>query len=143
MITKPYMLLVLLNLAGVLMAFWRMQHGPANEVLTVWVSLIWVLYNMIILGGAVAVSVEARQIREAHRVEIAMPAAIAREDGHMLPCTLRDYSDGGVGLEMREPDALRENEKCGCCCVVDSRSSASRARCSVSLATGLACVSIN
>jgi cellulose synthase (UDP-forming) len=66
---------------------------------------------MIILGGAVAVSVEARQIREAHRVEIAMPAAIAREDGHMLPCTLRDYSDGGVGLEMREPDALRENEK--------------------------------
>ena len=110
-ITKPYMLLVLLNLAGVLMAFWRMQHGPANEVLTVWVSLIWVLYNMIILGGAVAVSVEARQIREAHRVEIAMPAAIAREDGHMLPCTLRDYSDGGVGLEMREPDALRENEK--------------------------------
>lgn len=106
-ITKPYMLLVLLNLAGVLMAFWRMQHGPANEVLTVWVSLIWVLYNMIILGGAVAVSVEARQIREAHRVEIAMPAAIAREDGHMLPCTLRDYSDGGVGLEMREPDALR------------------------------------
>ncbi|MEN4518768.1 UDP-forming cellulose synthase catalytic subunit [Pantoea agglomerans] len=110
-ITKPYMLLVLLNLAGVLMAFWRMQHGPANEVLTVWVSLIWVLYNMIILGGAVAVSVEARQIREAHRVEIAMPAAIAREDGHMLPCTLRDYSDGGVGLEMREPDALQENEK--------------------------------
>jgi len=110
-ITKPYMLLVLLNVAGVLMAFWRMQHGPANEILTVCVSLIWVIYNMIILGGAVAVSVEARQIREAHRVEIAMPAAIAREDGHMLPCTLRDYSDGGVGLELREPDALRENEK--------------------------------
>ncbi|MGK3144018.1 UDP-forming cellulose synthase catalytic subunit [Pantoea sp. C2G6] len=110
-ITRPYMLLVLLNLAGVGMAFWRMQYGPANEVLTVWVSLIWVLYNMVILGGAVAVSVEARQIREAHRVEIAMPAAIARENGHMLPCTLRDYSDGGVGLALREPDALQENEK--------------------------------
>ncbi|MGD9426597.1 UDP-forming cellulose synthase catalytic subunit [Pantoea sp. NSTU24] len=110
-ITRPYMMLVLLNLAGVVMAFWRMQHGPANEVLTVWVSLVWVLYNMVILGGAVAVSVEARQIREAHRVEIAMPAAISRENGHMLPCTLRDYSDGGVGLELREPDALREGEK--------------------------------
>jgi len=110
-ITRPYMLLVLLNLAGVVMAFWRMQHGPANEVLTVWVSLIWVIYNMVILGGAVAVSVEARQIREAHRVEIAMPAAIARENGHMQPCTLRDYSDGGVGLALREPDALQENEK--------------------------------
>ena len=109
-ITKPYMMLVLLNIAGIGMAFWRMAYGPANEMLTIWVSLVWVLYNMIILGGAVAVSVEARQIREAHRVEIAMPAAIAREDGHMVPCTLRDYSDGGVGVELREADALKEDE---------------------------------
>ncbi|MEG3128934.1 UDP-forming cellulose synthase catalytic subunit [Pantoea cypripedii] len=109
-ITKPYMILVLLNLAGIVMAFWRMAYGPSNEILTIWVSLVWVIYNMVILGGAVAVSVEARQIREAHRVEIAMPAAIAREDGHMVPCTLRDYSDGGVGVELREPDALQEEE---------------------------------
>ncbi|WP_313683878.1 UDP-forming cellulose synthase catalytic subunit [Pantoea sp.] len=109
-ITKPYMILVLLNLAGIVMAFWRMAYGPSNEILTIWVSLVWVIYNMVILGGAVAVSVEARQIREAHRVEIAMPAAIAREDGHMVPCTLRDYSDGGVGVELREADALQEEE---------------------------------
>ncbi|MFC0140306.1 UDP-forming cellulose synthase catalytic subunit [Erwinia mallotivora] len=110
-ITRPYMLLVLLNLLGVLAAVWRLHAGPPREVLTVLVSLIWVLYNMVILGGAVAVSVEARQIREAHRVEIAMPAALAREDGHMFPGTLRDYSDGGVGLEMREEHIFSENEK--------------------------------
>lgn len=109
-ITRPYMCLVLINLAGIGMAFWRMANGPTTEILTVWVSLIWVIYNMVILGGAVAVSVEARQIREAHRVEIAMPAAIARKDGHMVPCTLRDYSDGGVGVELREADALVEDE---------------------------------
>nr|MBA2817618.1 UDP-forming cellulose synthase catalytic subunit [Candidatus Pantoea persica] len=109
-ITKPYMFLVLLNLAGVAMAVWRMNYCPVNEVLTVWVSLIWGIYNMVILGNAAVVSVEARQIREVHRVEIAMPAAIAREeDGHMLPCTLCDYSDGGI--ELREPDALKEDEK--------------------------------
>ncbi len=110
-ITKPYMALVLLNLTGVVMAGWRIAYGPQNEVLTVLVSLLWVFYNMIILGGAVAVSVEARQIREAHRVEMAMPAAIARKDGHMLPCTLRDYSDGGVGVELREADALKDGEE--------------------------------
>ena len=110
-ITKPYMILVLLNLAGVFMAGWRVVYGPQNEVLTVLVSLLWVFYNMIILGGAVAVSVEARQIREAHRVEMAMPAAIARKDGHMLPCTLRDYSDGGVGVELREAEALKDGEE--------------------------------
>lgn len=109
-ITRPYICLVLINLAGIGMAFWRMANGPTTEILTVWVSLIWVIYNMVILGGAVAVSVEARQIREAHRVEIAMPAAIARKDGHMVPCTLRDYSDGGVGVELREADALVEDE---------------------------------
>lgn len=110
-ITRPYMFLVLINVAGILAAFWRLHYGPPNEVLTVIVSAVWVIYNMIILGGAVAVSVEARQLRESHRVEIAMPAALAREDGHMLPCTLRDYSDGGVGLELREENLLNENEK--------------------------------
>lgn len=110
-ITRPYIFLVLLNLAGVVMAGWRMAYGPANELPTVAVSLIWVIYNMIILGGAVAVSVEARQIREAHRVEMAMPAAIARADGHMLPCTLRDYSEGGVGVELRETNVLTEGEE--------------------------------
>jgi cellulose synthase (UDP-forming) len=110
-ITRPYMCLVLINLAGVAAAVWRLHYGPPQEVLTILVSLLWVFYNMIILGGAVAVSVEARQIREAHRVEIAMPAALARADGHMLPCTLRDYSDGGVGVEMREENQLREHDK--------------------------------
>lgn len=35
-----------------------LSFDPENEILTVWVSIIWVFYNLIILGGAVAVSVE-------------------------------------------------------------------------------------
>jgi len=110
-ITRPYIFLVLLNLAGVFAAIWRFSYGPETEMLTVLVSLLWVFYNMIILGGAVAVSVEARQIRESHRVEIAMPAAVMRADGHMLPCTLRDYSDASVGIELREEGMLKDNEQ--------------------------------
>ncbi|PKH23734.1 UDP-forming cellulose synthase catalytic subunit [Enterobacterales bacterium CwR94] len=110
-ITRPYMMLVMLNVAGVIAAGFRIAWGPPTEIMTVLVSLIWVLYNLIILGGAVAVSVEARQIREAHRVEIAMPAALMKADGHMLPCTLRDYSDGGVGAELRVEHEFEENEE--------------------------------
>ncbi|AGO53138.1 UDP-forming cellulose synthase catalytic subunit [Serratia plymuthica] len=110
-ITRPYMFLVVLNLAGLIFGAWRMAYGPTDEVMTVIVSLVWVLYNMTILGGAVAVAVEAKQVRQAHRVEIAMPAAIARADGHLFPCTLRDYSDGGVGIEMRVSDALKDGDK--------------------------------
>jgi cellulose synthase (UDP-forming) len=38
----------------------------------------------------VAVSVESKQVRRAHRVEMSMPAAIAREDGHLFSCTVHD-----------------------------------------------------
>lgn len=109
-ITRPYLILVLLNFAGLILGIWRMSFGPQDEIWTVAMSMAWVFYNMIILGGAVAVSVETKQVRQSHRVEIAMPAAIARKDGHIFPCTLRDYSDGGVGVELREGSVLNDGE---------------------------------
>ena len=109
-ITRPYMALVLLNLAGLIAGLWRLGYGPATEIMTVVISPVWVIYNMTILGGAVAVAVEAKQVRQSHRVEIAMPAAVARADGHLFSCTLRDYSDGGVGIEMREAGLLKDGE---------------------------------
>jgi len=109
-ITRPYLILVLLNFAGLILGIWRMSFGPEDEIWTVAMSMVWVFYNMIILGGAVAVSVETKQVRQSHRVEIAMPAAIARKDGHIFPCTLRDYSDGGVGIELRSGNVLHDGE---------------------------------
>lgn len=109
-ITRPYITLVLLNLAGLIAGLWRLGHGPSTEIMTVIISLVWVIYNMTILGGAVAVAVEAKQVRQSHRVEIAMPAAVARADGHLFSCTLLDYSDGGVGIEMREAGLLKDGE---------------------------------
>ncbi|BDH44167.1 cellulose synthase catalytic subunit [Salmonella enterica subsp. enterica serovar Choleraesuis] len=99
-ITRPYLLLVLFNLLGMFFGVWRLLDGPDNEILTVLVSMVWVLYNMLILGGAVAVSVESKQVRQAHRVEVTMPAALARDDGHMFPCTVQDFSDGGAGIKL-------------------------------------------
>ncbi|MDF3660613.1 UDP-forming cellulose synthase catalytic subunit, partial [Enterobacter hormaechei] len=69
-ISRPYIFLVLLNIVGVIVGVWRYFYGPENEILTVFVSMAWVFYNLIILGGAVAVSVESKQVRRAHRVEI-------------------------------------------------------------------------
>ncbi|MBV4414476.1 UDP-forming cellulose synthase catalytic subunit [Enterobacteriaceae bacterium YMB-R22] len=99
-ITRPYLWLVLANLLGIAAGIWRFFRGPESEMLTVVVSMIWVAYNLVILGGAVAVSVESKQVRRSHRVEIAMPAAVARDDGHLFACTVRDYSDGGVGIKL-------------------------------------------
>ncbi|KAA9000697.1 UDP-forming cellulose synthase catalytic subunit [Affinibrenneria salicis] len=109
-ISRPYLLLVLFNLAGLATAIWRICYGPAHEMMTVALSLVWVLYNMVILGGALAVAVEARQQRESQRVDIALPAALARKNGHLLPCTLRDYANDGVGVTLRDEQQLQNGE---------------------------------
>ena len=110
-ISRPYLGLVLLNLLGVAFGIWRCFYGPENEIPTVWISLLWVLYNLIVLGGAVAVSVESKQIRRSHRVEINLPAAIARQDGHLFSCTLHDFSDGGVGLRINGDSLVVEGQQ--------------------------------
>jgi len=110
-ISRPYIYLVLLNLVGVVFGIWRYIYGPEDEMLTVCVSLVWVFYNLIILGGAVAVSVESKQVRRSHRVEIKMPGAIAREDGHLFSCTVHDFSDGGVGIRINGDAQVLEEQK--------------------------------
>ncbi len=74
--------------------------GPADEIPTLILSMLWALYNMTILGGALAVAFESRQVRSNPRVEMAMPAAIKLANGHLYPCTLSDYSNGGVGVRL-------------------------------------------
>lgn len=110
-ISRPYFVLVTLNLIGIAAGIWKLYSGPVNEIPTVLVSMVWVAYNLIILGGAVAVSIEAKQIRHSPRIQISMPAAISRQDGHLFPCTLRDYSDGGVGIEMGKPDLVNQGDE--------------------------------
>ncbi|PDO87122.1 UDP-forming cellulose synthase catalytic subunit [Kosakonia sacchari] len=110
-ISRPYIYLVLLNLLGVLVGIWRYFYGPENEILTVFVSIAWVFYNMVILGGAVAVSVESKQVRRSHRVEMSMPAVIAREDGHLFSCTVHDFSDGGLGVKINGQAQVLEGQK--------------------------------
>lgn len=96
---------------GVAVGIWRYFYGPPTEMLTVVVSMVWVFYNLIVLGGAVAVSVESKQVRRSHRVEMTMPAAIAREDGHLFSCTVQDFSDGGLGIKINGQAQILEGQK--------------------------------
>ena len=65
--------------------------------------MLWVIYNLLIIGAAVAVAAEVRQVRHTHRVQTRLPGAIRLSDGHCYPCELVDYSDGGVGLQLIQP----------------------------------------
>ncbi|MFD2192357.1 UDP-forming cellulose synthase catalytic subunit [Pistricoccus aurantiacus] len=109
-ISRPYLLLVLLNALGVVAALWRLNYGPADEVLTVLVSLVWVLYNLVILGGAIAVAAEARQVRHNHRVQVTLPAAVQLEGGYAYPCTLLDYAEGGLGIRLTASGLVKSGD---------------------------------
>lgn len=95
---RPYLVLSLLNVLGLCFAVWRLFTGPKDEIITILVSVLWVIYNLLIIGAAVAVAAEVRQVRQTHRVQTRLPGAIKLLDGHRYPCELVDYSDGGVGL---------------------------------------------
>ena len=100
---RPYLWLSALNVVGLGFAAWRLLTGPDNEILTIVVSVVWVIYNLLIIGVAVAVAAESRQLRHNHRVQTHLPGAIKLANGHCYPCELMDYSLGGVGLQLSQP----------------------------------------
>ena len=104
-ISKPYLVLVVLNVSGLLFGAARLYFGPTAELNTLVLNLIWTSYNVLILGGAIAVSEEAKQVRETHRVAFDLPASLRDENGRLYPCMVKDYSSGGLGIHC--PDSLQ------------------------------------
>ncbi|QLZ68414.1 UDP-forming cellulose synthase catalytic subunit [Legionella sp. PC1000] len=108
---RPYIVLLFINIAGLITAAFRLTVDPAATILAVLITSAWSLYNIAILGGALGVSIEARQRRRAPRVTFIMPAAIMRSDGHVYQCILKNYSDRGVGIQMEEQDLFHTGEE--------------------------------
>ncbi|MCD5979540.1 UDP-forming cellulose synthase catalytic subunit [Pseudomonas quasicaspiana] len=110
-IARPYLVLAALNVLGLGFAVWRLFTGPSNEVGTILVSMLWVLYNLLIVGAAVAIAAEVRQVRETHRVQAQLPAAVRLPNGRFYPGMLVDYSDGGAGIELDAQLSLPMGER--------------------------------
>jgi cellulose synthase (UDP-forming) len=99
-IARPYLVLLGVNLLGFVIGLLRLFWWNNPEVDTLVLNLIWTVYNVIIVGAAVAAAAEARQVREAHRVEIAIPAELRLADGSTLPAQTIDVSEGGLRLRL-------------------------------------------
>lgn len=107
MISRPYILLILFCIAGFGAGIFRLWFGPEYEITTVIMNLVWVSYNLLILGGAVAVASETRQVRKAHRVRFEIPAYLKLSDGRLLACKVNDYSESGVGIQCSDVDQVK------------------------------------
>lgn len=99
----PYVVLALANAVGLGFGVWRLWTGPSAEVGTVVLTMLWAVYNLVLLGGAIAVAAEAQQLRHSHRVSVSLPAALQLPGGQIYSGTLTDFSSGGVGLRLDTP----------------------------------------
>ncbi|WP_370565215.1 UDP-forming cellulose synthase catalytic subunit [Cupriavidus sp. UME77] len=99
-ISRPYLVLLLFNVLGVVVGFLRLFLWNQFEATTVVLNLIWTFYNLIILGASIAVASETRQIRVAHRVAMKLPATLHFPDGRTLVCETIDFAEGGIGMRL-------------------------------------------
>ncbi|WP_295463258.1 UDP-forming cellulose synthase catalytic subunit [uncultured Pseudomonas sp.] len=101
-LARPYIVLLLLNLLGLVVGIGRLFLGDPEAVTTVAINLAWTLYNLVIASAAVAVASETRQVRAEPRVSATLPVELILADGARLPCTTQDFSQSGLGLRLPE-----------------------------------------
>jgi cellulose synthase (UDP-forming) len=104
-ISTPYSILVVLNFAAFVMGLLRLLVFNLHETGTVVLNLAWTTYSMLILGAAMGVASEVRQVRRTQRVQTRLPAVLYLDSGEAVHCECMDYSMSGLGL--RVPEGLR------------------------------------
>lgn len=102
-ISRPYLWLVVLNLAGLAAGIGRLFWWNTFEPGTVAMNLGWTLFNLLVLGAALGVARERRQVRLSHRVPSKLPVCLLLPGGHTHRCETEDYSFGGLGLRLADP----------------------------------------
>ncbi|PMS14965.1 UDP-forming cellulose synthase catalytic subunit [Trinickia dabaoshanensis] len=99
-VSKPYLVLLGLNLVAFLAGAYRLAFNANGEGPTILMNMVWTIYNLALLGAAVSVASEAKQVRVTHRIAMRVPATLLLADGTTLACMTSDYSTGGLGLEL-------------------------------------------
>ncbi len=103
-LARPYIVLLVLNLAGLVVGVAHLAAGTASLdiTMTILINLAWTIYNIMITSASVAVAGEVRQLRSSPRVTVDLPAALRLPNGKQIACRVSDYSKGGLGIQLPE-----------------------------------------
>lgn len=99
-ISRPYVLLVLLNLSALLFGLWHLFFSEQRDTVALLLNLVWTLYSVFMLGAAMGVAGETRQVRRMHRVATELQTVLYLPSGHTLPAQCHDFSLSGLGLRL-------------------------------------------
>jgi cellulose synthase (UDP-forming) len=105
-IARPYLFLLMLNVAGLVAAGFRLFYfDETGELATIWLNVAWTIYNIVILGASVAAATETRQVRDSHRTTLDIPVTVYA-NGVAIPGHSIDFSTGGMALQLDQDSAL-------------------------------------
>ncbi len=99
-IARPYIILLLLNLAGIAIGIGQLLFNSHADVGTLIINLLWTVYNIMMCAASLAVASESRQIRSNPRVEAQLQATLMFADGKTIACQTTDFSQEGLGLRI-------------------------------------------
>jgi cellulose synthase (UDP-forming) len=110
-IAQPFLVLLLFNIVGLLIAIPRFFLWDRDRPGTVVMNAIWCCFNIVILGVCTAVAREMRQLRTTVRINVVSPVKVRMPDGTLLDGETIDMSSGGTSIRLKEAvDAMPECE---------------------------------
>ncbi|EHA8842387.1 UDP-forming cellulose synthase catalytic subunit [Escherichia coli] len=110
-ISYPYLIFAILNLIGLIIGVINIYRLQGHLVILNLFCLIWLIYNTIIIGATLAVSIEQKQVRFSPRIDVSFKGVIKLADGRCYPCSVIDFSEGGLGVIVDHISDVKEIEK--------------------------------
>ncbi|MGA2534918.1 MAG: UDP-forming cellulose synthase catalytic subunit [Terracidiphilus sp.] len=101
-IAQPFLIMLLFNIAGLLIAIPRYFIWDRDRPGTVIMNVIWCIFNVIILGVCTAVAREMRQLRTTVRISVVTKVKALMPDGRVVHGETIDMSSGGTSIRFPE-----------------------------------------
>ena len=101
-IAQPFLILLIFNLAGILIAIPRFFIWDRDRPGTVLMNVVWCAFNVIILGVTTAVAREMKQLRATVRISLVTPVMAKLPNGYLAAGETIDMSSGGTSIRFSE-----------------------------------------
>jgi cellulose synthase catalytic subunit (UDP-forming) len=106
-ISAPTRWMLLFNFAGLAVVPYKLLVSDPQHPGAVCMNLLWVLFNIVILGVAAAVAYEQKQRRESVRIEVRIGVRVELPDGRIFDGETTDMSVGGASIRLNEELKIR------------------------------------
>jgi cellulose synthase (UDP-forming) len=100
-IARPFIVMLVLNIAGLLVAIPRLFIWDRDRPGTVLMNVLWCAFNVVVIGVCIAVARELRQLRTSVRINVVSPVMVRPPGGR--PITVETF-DSIISAEIRLPD---------------------------------------